>query len=492
MNTFKKAAWFGSLLLLLVSQPLPAQTSILPNTPVGKIARLFFEAFNADDDEPMERFTVAYRTANALQRIPVDSRMAQHRQIKGMMVSLVPRKVLKNESQHLVVLAYSETMDTWFETSFDINQANPPKLEKFGLKPGAPPEADSNPAFGEWADLKGLLTSVVSRNDLPGIAMAVIENGEVSEVAVAGVRSIESQPPIERDDRFHLGSITKSMTATLIGWLVEKGQLRSETTLKQLFPDIDMLAYYEGVTIRQLLDHTAGIPSYLTVREEKEQELLSLPGNPTQQRLAFAELLLTEKPANEQGQFAYSNAGYTLLATIAESLTGHTYMQLLDQVIFKPLAMETAGLGWPHSTTRLNQPVGHFNEKGALRAQRSGEYELGPYIQPAGDLHASIQDLAHYVLAHLNGLKGQNGLLAASSVQWLHGTQTDQSYAGGWFISQTKEGTHVHEHAGSAGTFMALMLIEPENNRAWVIAANAGGLALDGLFRKLIDAYRHK
>ena len=383
-------------------------------------------------------------------------------------------------------------MDTWFETRFETNNANPPKLEKFGLKPGNPPESNSDQGFGEWADLEGLLANIVERDDIPGMAMASIESGRITEVAVAGIRSTETDSPIELTDRFHIGSITKSMTATIIGWLIENNQLKGQSTLSELFPHIDMLAHYKEVTIRQLLDHTAGIPAYLTVSDEKEEQLLSLPGSPGQQRMAFVKQLLNEAPAGERGQFAYSNAGYTVLASIAEKWTGRSYKQLLQEVIFQPLAMETAGLGWPVETQSMQQPVGHFSGHGGLRPQEPGEYELGAYIIPAGDVHSSINDLAQYALAHLNGLNGQDGILSSATIKWLHGTNADKGYAGGWIITKTDDGTLIHEHAGSAGTFMALMLLEPENNRGWVIAANAGGLALDGLFRKLIDADRSK
>jgi len=471
--------------------PIQAQSIALPETPVGKIATAFFEAFNVEDDSKMREFTSNYRTESALKRVPLESRMAQHNQIKGMIKSLSPRVIKSSSDQQLTVLVFAEAIGAWFETSFAMSETDPSKLEKFGLQPTSPPSDDS--AFGDWASLEDLLENVVAKHEVPGISMAVIENGMIKEVAVAGLRQMGGSDPVQRNDRFHLGSITKSMTATLIGRLVEQGKLSAESTLKTLLPKMDMLPVYEKVTVRQLLDHMAGIAPYLTVTDEEEVELLALPGNATQQREAFAKMVLQQEPTSAPGTaFAYSNAGYAILGMITEKLSGEAWDKQLQNYLFKPLGMKTAGIDWPRTEQRPNEPAGHFGPKDQARVQGTDEYELGPYIEPAGDTHASMQDLAQYALAHMKGLQGKDGILNANTIQWLHQPAEGKSYAGGWFVTQSEEGVAVHEHGGSAGTFMAMMMIEPENNRGWVIAANAGGLTLDGIFREMIQAWRSK
>ena len=481
----------AALVWFMQGQSLEAQDIKLPLTPVGKVATAFFEAFNAKDEELMKEFTAQYRTESALKRIPLESRMVQHRQIKGMMQRLSPRKVTASSDQSLTVLVYSNALQAWFETSFVMSEIEPGKLENFGLKPSTAPEEGADEGFGEWSSLQELLENVVEQHDIPGLSMAVIENGKLADAAVAGIRQKGKEDKVKLDDRFHIGSITKSMTATLIGRLVQEGKLKPESTLKELFPEVKMLPVYEAVTIEQLLHHRAGIPAYLTVTETEEAQLLSLPGNPVEQRMAFAKRVLNEEPSSEPGTaFSYSNAGYALLGTIAEKLYGKAWAVLLEEIIFVPLSMHTAGTNWPRSKARPNEPAGHFNAPDA-RVQRIDEYELGAYIEPAGDVHASMQDLARYALAHMNGVNGKSGILNADTFQWLHSPKPGQNYAAGWLVSKPDDVT-VHEHSGSAGTFLAIMMIEPENNRGWVIAANTGSMALDGIFRKVIEAWKNR
>ena len=481
------------MVLLLHLQPVIGQEIKLPDTPVGKMAKAYFEAFRSEDTNAMREFTLNNRTKAALERVSIDDRMAQFKQIKGMIQQLEPRQVLKSEDGHLALLVYSEPIQSWFEVAFTLNDGSPPLLESFALKPST--ESADKPedqGFGEWKDLAGLLNNAIDKHGIPGISMAMIQDGKIVEVTVAGVRQIDVKDPIQVNDRFHIGSITKSMTATLIGKLIEEGKLKLSTTLRDIFPKMKMLEAYESVTVEQLLTHTAGLPGYLTVSDEEEATLLALPGNPSQQRLAFAKLVLMQEPATNPGTaFAYSNAGYALLGTITEEVTGKSWKQQLEKVIFQPLNMKTAGTDWPKTAERMDQPAGHFGALNDLTPQRIDEYPLGAYIEPAGDVHASMQDLARYALAHLKGLRGEDGILKSETFKMLHTVKDNRNYAAGWFVN-TLDGKAVHEHPGSAGSFMALMMIEPEANRGVVIAANAGGLVLDGVFRKIIEVYQAK
>lgn len=479
-------------IMLLISTSTYAQEFAFPPTKVGNIAKAWFNAFLSEDDELMREFTAVYRTENALKRMSVDDRMAQHKQIKGMLKQLQPKKITTNTESTLSLLVYAEAIETWFETTFTLSETEENKLESFALQPAQAPSEEGSEGFGDWEDLSGLLQNVVEQHKIPGISMAIIKGGRLVESAVAGVREVGGSEAIKVDDRFHIGSITKSMTATLIGRLIEEKKLKPGTTLREVFPDISMIAAYENVTITQLAQHTAGIPSYLTVTDEEEAKLLALPGGARAKRLAFVKQVLNEEPISEPGtSFAYSNAGYSILGAIAEKLTGMSWREQMQQYIFTPLGMETAGMDWPKIAERPTEPSGHFGALSDLTPQKVDEYELGAYIEPAGDVHASMEDLARFALAHLKGLRGEDNILNTETFSWLHTPQKGRSYAAGWFVTESDSGQMVHQHAGSAGTFLALVIIEPESNQGWVMAANAGGVAVDGIFRRVIEVYRN-
>ena len=473
--------------LLLIGLCLNARSqemSKLPNTPVGKIAQAFFLAFNSDDRMEMQEFIASRRTASALKRISLEKRMKMFDQQKKMIQVLDSLSIISDDSLKLSVLAYSHAIDSWFKLGFELS-AETQLLESFLLRPGRAPKIQEEGSYGKWNNPKQLLENIVEAENIPGISLVTISAGRIDQVAVAGVREIGKPARIGKNDRFHIGSITKSMTATLVGKLIEDKKLAFETSLKEVFPEMDMLPVYDEVSIRQLLDHQGGIPAYLMVTEEEEEKLLALAGSPEEQRLTFIKQVLLEEADQKAGSFSYSNAGYTLLAVICEQISGESWEELLEMHIFGPLKMNHSGIGWPN-TQDQNQPVGHFGPAEKASAQ-GPDYFLGPYLDPAGDIHCSMKDLAKFLIAHLKGLNGQNTILKAKTVQALHTSENGKNYAGGWMIRKTEQGQLIYEHPGSAGTFMAYAGIDPETQNGWVIAANLGDLALDEIFKEIID-----
>jgi len=118
-------------------------------------------------------------------------------------------------------------------------------------------------------DVSALLSPVVQKYDVPGMAAAVVRGGEIVAVGVAGVRTRGKPDKIAVADRFHIGSDTKAMTAMLCGILVDEGKLKWSQTLGETFPELkkSMNPQYQSVTLEQLLTHRGGAPGEL----EKDQ-----------------------------------------------------------------------------------------------------------------------------------------------------------------------------------------------------------------------------
>ncbi len=171
----------------------------------------------------------------------------------------------------------------------------------------------------------------------------------------------------------------------------------------------------------------------------------------------------------------YSNAGFAIAGHIAERVAESSWETLMVETVFEPIGMTTAAIGWPATAQHPDRPRGHFNEAGELRAQGIDEYGLGSFLAPAGDVHCSAQDLAHYGRAHLNGLNGKDGVVSAKTIRRLH-TPADDSeprYAGGWVIMETPGGEVIHWHNGSAGTFYASLSICPDRDLVIAVLTNS-------------------
>jgi CubicO group peptidase (beta-lactamase class C family) len=112
-------------------------------------------------------------------------------------------------------------------------------------------------------DLAELLNSIRLEERLPGLAAAIIVDGKLHSVAAVGVREAGTNNFLTVDDKFLIGSCAKAFTATTAAILVEEGRLSWQTTIRDAFPDLDMLPEYENITLEQLLSHRAGLPKNL-------------------------------------------------------------------------------------------------------------------------------------------------------------------------------------------------------------------------------------
>jgi CubicO group peptidase (beta-lactamase class C family) len=353
----------------------------------------------------------------------------------------------------------------------------PHKLVSVAIMPGAAPE-DEKAYAKDWKDLADLLEQIRVKTGAPAIAAAIVQKGVVIDLAVVGERWVGSGQAVERGDAFHIGSVTKSMTATMIGALVQKEILYWDLTIGDVLLDVEMRDEYRGVTVEQLLQHRGGLPGYTNIDDEEEKRLAALPGSPTQQREAFVAKVLMDAPVATPGtEMNYSNAGYCVVALMAERVSARSWEELMQTHLFEIAGMERAGFGWPATPEHPDQPRGHFKEGDHLRPQKFGEYELGPFIAPAGDVHCSVDDLAVYAILHLRGMAGHDKDYLAVTIQRLHAAPPvvpgEMGYAAGWAIVESPEVGEVHVHSGSAGTFLATIELYPKYDTAVVLATNA-------------------
>jgi CubicO group peptidase (beta-lactamase class C family) len=340
-------------------------------------------------------------------------------------------------------------------------------------------------------DLEQELEKVRIKHDLPGLAAAVVQGGKVAASAVTGVRRIRTGDRLRIDDRFHIASCTKSMTATLAAIVVGEGRLRWTSRLADVLPELrSARREYQGATLEQLLAHAARMPAYTQFGPERLEELKALRGSPTEQRLAFlSEVLDVEEPNDATGDDSYSNVGYTAAAAMLERATGEAWEDLVRSRLTRPLGMTSVGFGWPATSRTPEQPRGHFRQNGEIVEQPlEGSYLLPVALWPAGAVHSSIGDLGRYAADHLDGLLGRKALLPRAAYDKLHRTPTgeEQGFTLGWGVRRDERWGVLHYGAGSGGTFFVRIAIAPEHDAAVAVASNSGEAA--AATREVIDA----
>lgn len=332
--------------------------------------------------------------------------------------------------------------------------------------------------WDEWESVEDLLNDIREVSGIPAIAAVIVRDGNIIDFATVGVREFGTSETVGSDDRFHLGSVTKSMTATVIGKLVETGVLTWGTTVASVLPDIAMRKEYRDVTIEQLLHHQGGIASYTTSRSYRDISMKHYSGTPTEQRGAFLARILELEPTGIPGQVTlYSNAGYALAGYMAERVTGKSWEDLIERHIFAPLEMTTAGFGHPGTASIPDQPRGHGTAETGFVPLSDDQHPPMDIIAPAGNVHSSIRDLARYAMSHLAGLNGDDAYLRSETIQRLHTLPRqvgEMNYAAGWMVGTDQNGKTVHYHGGTTGSFYAELKLFPERRTAVAVLMNVG------------------
>ncbi|HEX7631534.1 MAG TPA: serine hydrolase domain-containing protein, partial [Lacunisphaera sp.] len=324
---------------------------------------------------------------------------------------------------------------------------------------------------------------------MPGLAAVVLHGDQIVAQGATGVRAAGSQPALTIADRFHLGSDTKAMTATLIAVLLEEGKLKWTTTVGEIFGDKvkPMDPAWKDVTLDQLLTHRAGAPANLDAGGLWGR-LWERQGTPTEQRMQLVRGVLARPPVNPPGTtYLYPNAGFAIAGAMAETVTGEAWEKLIAAKVFVPLDISQFGFGAPGTPGALDQPLGHDGQGHPVPV--GPQADNPPAIGPAGTVNMSLPDWAKFIALHLRGDPANPQrvvkLITAESFAHLHqpasgpGTQ----YAAGWLIVRRPwaAGTPPHNsglalnHAGSNTMWYCVTWLAPERDLALLVACNRGG-----------------
>lgn len=327
------------------------------------------------------------------------------------------------------------------------------------------------PAPSSIEVLRADLEAFRVRSGLPGLSVVVVD-GDRIDTAIAGVRRTDKPGPVQPSDQFHIGSMGKSFTASLIARLVEADKLNYDATLAELFPTwrAGMHPAWHKVTVAQLLRHRSGMK-----RDLDDADIAALlpnaSGNVNADRLFVGRYLLGQAPAlTPDTTFSYSNLGYVLLGLIAEAAAQDTYENLLGRQVLAPLGI-TAQLGLAFDPTQT-ELAGHI--PAGAKWQTAPDYPADrlwlDIAAPAGGLKMNMANYGIYLREQLRGLKGQSSFLRQDSYILAH---TPVDGAGfGWFPQHHPTLGKVSAHGGTIGTSYSLTIALPERNRAVAIACN--------------------
>ena len=273
----------------------------------------------------------------------------------------------------------------------------------------------------------------------------------------SGWANVEWRIPHTAATKFRLGSVTKQFTAAAILRLAEQGKLALDDPLSKFIPAAPET--WRPVTLRQLLAHTGGVPSFTDQPDYRKWKLTSATPEDLMRHIADRPL---EFPPGEK--FKYSNTGYVLLGWVVELASGESYERFLRTQFFEPLGLEDTG----------------YDSNRALLPQRAAGYIRGPkgllnasFIDmhvpgAAGALYSTTGDMLRWTRALFGGK-----VLSAASLEQMT-TPVRQNYAFGLTVATVK-GRQVIAHSGGIDGFNSRVAYYPESKLTVVVLANVEG-----------------
>jgi len=350
-----------------------------------------------------------------------------------------------------------------------------------------------------FASLQEKVAAFKNNSEFPAFGAAKL-TGEHAEIATAGVRKLGESTPVMNSDKWHLGSMTKSMTALLVAVLIKEKKLSWSSTPAQIFPELEFHEKYRALPITRLLTHTAGILDKEIFGNQALMEEAFAEGNSLERtRFLLTKGALSREPTAPIEKHLYSNVGFIIVGAMIERAGGESWEALLTKKVFAPLVMSSCGFGptTMSATSPAVQPWEHKKDnEGKIQPVVPGaEADNHPVLGPAGTVHCSLADVAKYAKLHLDQNAGRETSLALSDSRPLYEDQYQVGYTPGALVFETGNswaGGKLLWHNGSNTFNYAIMMLAPARNKAVIGVVNSGpvrdaSVAVNDLLLKIRD-----
>ena len=245
---------------------------------------------------------------------------------------------------------------------------------------------DPNP-FVENAlkEFEGFIKTAIVNRQAPGAAVAIVKDTSIIFLKGYGLRNTKRQDSIDTRTVFRLGSVSKSVTATLVAVLVNEGILHWDDLVIKYLPDFHLKSEEatQKLTLRHLLSHTIGLPYHAyTIMIEDHAPFDTLKDH-------LKDLDLVGKPGE---LYSYQNVGFSLIGSVIEKATGKKLEEVFIEKLFLPIGMNDASASFEKIMTKKNVAIPHYFTKPTVIS--SAYYS----VAPAGGINASIQDMALWLI----------------------------------------------------------------------------------------------
>ena len=328
----------------------------------------------------------------------------------------------------------------------------------------------SLPSVSAQADaVDDYIKTEMQKRRIPGLALAVVRNGEVIKLQGYGLASLELAVPVTPDTVFELASVTKQFTATAVMLLVDEGKLKLEDPVTQHLPGAPEA--WKGITVRHLLTHTAGLASLETGFRALWEGGVRLDYSTAQAFDAAIKDPISFAPGEK---WQYSDVGYFLLGMIIEKVTGQRYREFLTDRFFRPLGMTATSVPSKWELIRNRAPGYTFliSHGPLVHIRRDTQFNLPSHY----GVFSTVKDLVKWEAALVSGKVVKQSTL---DLMWSPVGLNDGSsypYGFGWQVKDIRSHREI-SHTGITGTDYARF---PNDKITVIVLTNLGALGSHG------------
>lgn len=334
--------------------------------------------------------------------------------------------------------------------------------------------------------VENLAVSVMKQVKIPGLALGIIENGEIAHMGGYGWRNMEKNLPMTENTLFGIGSITKSFTAMSIMQLVEKGMIDLDAPLNK-YMDFRIGSKKNPIKVHYALSHSSGLPALNGSLSAITRGLgiinPSFPMGSKKDFLININNAKNELFSNPGLNFFYNNDMFTILGLIVEEVSQMSFKDYVKENILKPLKMDRSLFSQEDFEKAMNKITGY--------AQKTPESQIEALKPPfdsllyaPGGLISSVEEMIHYMLALMNnGIYEGKQVITTTSIgkMWSKHIKipndtsylmTEKGHYGyAWMIEEFMGTTLIH-HGGNITTSSAMCAMIPEQKMGVIIGVN--------------------
>ena len=308
------------------------------------------------------------------------------------------------------------------------------------------------------ANADQIITDMMREQHVPGVALAIVRNGQVVLKKGYGEKSLDSHDAPDEDTVFNIGSLSKAITAVGAMVLVDDGKLNLDDAASKYIKDLP--PSWRRITVRQFMTHTSGIPELSNNVKKKLNTIHD----------AFE--IAADKPFEFQPgtKQHYNNFNFAVTGRLIEVISGMNYMDFMRERVFHPLGMNQTGGGGDLASVSEDHASGYVFTNGRLQP---GVFDIQPFGWPSGGLYTTLSDLLKLEQALRTGT-----LLKPATFRQMIEKNSVGSGTPGWFAKKAAGVMLISKNGAGKMGFSSYFLFVPERGDALILLrTNIGGIA---------------